>query len=125
MLKKLVVVAIFISLFSVSCVHKRPALTGKQMWVAMHFLNYNDDQQLAGLEKEITQLAEMGVNTVILEVDYHFEFQSHPELRQGEKQITLEGARNFAEICRKNGMRLIIEFQCLGRNPGQSKPSRF
>ena len=83
-------------------------------WVAMHFLDYGTDQDLAKLGNQLAGLAEMGVNTAILEVDYHFSFESHPELRQGANTITKAGAAEFAGQCRKAGMRLFIEFQCLG-----------
>ena len=56
----------------------------------------------------------MGINVLILEVDYHFNFQSHPELRQGEDPITREAAKSLAACCKKSGIRLIPEFQCLG-----------
>ena len=77
-------------------------------------LNYTSDSLLTELGKNIPGLAEKGINLVFLEVDYSFEFQSHPELRQGEKYITRKGAQQFAKICRKNNIRLIPEFQCLG-----------
>jgi len=56
----------------------------------------------------------MGINVLILEVDYNFEFKSHPKLRRGSNPITREGARKFAAACRKLGIRLIPEFQSLG-----------
>jgi len=85
-----------------------------ELWRAMHFLNYVTDEALVDLATEIPTLAEKGINVMILEVDYHFDYKSHPELRQGEKQITQKGARNFAKICRQNGIRLLLEFQVLG-----------
>jgi glycosyl hydrolase family 20 len=51
---------------------------------------------------------------LILEVNYSFEFQSHPELRQGERQITKSGAQRFREKCNDNGIQLVPQFQCLG-----------
>ena len=48
-----------------------------------------------------------------MEIDYNFEFQSHPELRRGEHPITKEAARTFAAICRQHDIRLIAEFQCV------------
>jgi hypothetical protein len=80
----------------------------------VHLLNYNDDDDLEKLTEDLPKLAEMGINFVILEVDYHFEFQSHPELRQGDKQITKAGARKFAAACNQQGIRVIPEFQCIG-----------
>jgi hypothetical protein len=83
-------------------------------WVAMHFLNYNTDADLAKLGGQLEGLSGMGVNTAILEVDYHFRYESHPELRQGDSQITPKGAREFARQCKQSGMQLWIQFQCLG-----------
>ena len=85
-----------------------------EAWRGVHLLGYSNDDDLAELGAMVPKLAEMGINVIVLEVDYSFEFQSHPELRQGEKQITKEGARKFAQICRDNNIRLIPEFQSLG-----------
>ena len=83
-------------------------------WHAVHLLNYNTDSDLEALGQNLGKLAEMGINTVILEVDYNFAFKLHPELRRGSNPITREGARKFAATCRKLGIRLIPEFQSLG-----------
>lgn len=83
-------------------------------WRAVHLLNYNTDADLDALGQNLGKLAEMGVNVVILEVDYNFAFRSHPELRRGANPITRDGARRFAAACRKNGIRPIPEFQSLG-----------
>jgi hypothetical protein len=85
-----------------------------QPWRAVHLLNYNNDPDLEALGQNLPQLAALGINTVILEVDYNFAFQSHPELRRGTNPITREGARKFAATCRKLGIRVIPEFQSLG-----------
>ncbi|HTU88579.1 MAG TPA: family 20 glycosylhydrolase [Gemmataceae bacterium] len=83
-------------------------------WRGLHLLNYNSDKDLETLGRQIPKLAEMGLNVLVLEVDYHYRFQSYPKLRQGRQPITPEGAAKFAAVCRKNGIRLIPQFQCLG-----------
>jgi hypothetical protein len=83
-------------------------------WRGLHLLNYNTDKDLETLGSQVPRLRELGLNAIVLEVDYHFRFRSHPDLRQGREQITPEGASRFAAVCRKNGIRLIPEFQCLG-----------
>jgi len=83
-------------------------------WRALHLIGYETDGDLDALGQNIPKLAEMGVNVLILEVDYNFNFKSHPELRRGTNPITRSGARRFAETCRKSGIRLIPEFQSLG-----------
>jgi len=93
-----------------------PTLVAKdsKSWRAVHLLDYNTDDDLDLLGKSLEALAKQGINVIILEVDYNFAFQSHPELRRGISPITREGARRFAALCRKNKIRLIPEFQSLG-----------
>src|SRR5438270_537546 len=83
-------------------------------WRALHLLGYDTDKDLEALAAQVPKLAELGLNVIILEVDYHFQFEAHPKLRQGKSPITKEGAGKFAALCRKHGIRLIPEFQCLG-----------
>ena len=80
----------------------------------MHLLDYNTDAALDALGQNLETLAKQGINVIILEVDYNFDFKSHPELRRGTNPITREGARKFAALCRKFNIRLIPEFQSLG-----------
>jgi len=89
--------------------------------IGIHLLNYTSDSLLVELGKTIPDLVDKSINLIFLEVDYSFQFQSHPELRQGEKYITPEGAQQFAKICRKNNIRLIPEFQCLGHQSWAKK----
>src|SRR6185503_13105238 len=83
-------------------------------WRAIHLLDYNSDSALDALGKNLETLANLGINVIILEVDYNFAFKSHPELRRGTNPITRDGARRFAAACKKNNIRLIPEFQSLG-----------
>ena len=90
-------------------------------WRALHLLDYNNDGALETLGQNLENLAKQGVNVIILEVDYNFEFKSHPELRQGTNPITRTGARRFAALCKKHGIRLIPEFQSLGHQSWKGK----
>ena len=87
--------------------------TADKPWRALHVISYNDDQSLARLEGQLPQLAELGINCLILEVNYRFEFQSHPELRQGDRQISKQGAARLVRACRQHGIELVPQFQCL------------
>jgi hypothetical protein len=89
-------------------------------WRALHLLVFKTDKDLDILSHQIPKLAQMGVNVLILEIDYNFQFQSHPELRQSKDPITSAGAREFAAICRKNGIRLVPGFQALGHQSWKS-----
>ncbi|MCM3874152.1 MAG: family 20 glycosylhydrolase [Pyrinomonadaceae bacterium] len=83
-------------------------------WRALHLLDYTSDSALDVLGQNLENLAKMGINVIILEVDYNFAFKSHPNLRRGTSPITHDGARRFAALCKKFGIRLIPEFQSLG-----------
>jgi hypothetical protein len=91
------------------------AKSGKEKtWRVVHLLDYNSDSALDALGQSVESLAKQGINVIILEVDYNFAFQSHPQLRRGKDPITRDGARRLADVCRKFGVRLIPQFQSLG-----------
>jgi hypothetical protein len=89
-------------------------------WRGLHLTVFKTDDDLKVLDSQIPKLAQMGVNVLILEINYNFRFQSHPELRQGKDTITKEGAGQLAATCRKHHIRLIPQFQCLGHQSWKS-----
>jgi hypothetical protein len=93
-------------------------------WRALHLLNYTTDKDLETLGSQVPRLAKRGINVIILEVDYNFRFKAYSRLRQGREPITPHGAAKLAAVCRKQGIRLIPEFQCLGHQSwkGQTFP---
>jgi hypothetical protein len=56
----------------------------------------------------------MGLNVLVLEINYNFAYKSHPELRGRPDGITPEGAGKFAALCKQHGIRVIPQFQSLG-----------
>jgi hypothetical protein len=96
-----------------NCLAKTPP-TAEQPWRALHVISHRNDDDLSRLAKQLPQLAKMGINCLILEVNYAFEFQSHPELRQGDRQITKTGAKEFLVAARENGIEVVPQFMCLG-----------
>jgi len=102
--------------FFCACAHRpMPALKQEAgRWCGLHLLGFSSDSALVVLEKQLPSLVERGVNLLILEVDYDYQFQSHPELRGSPHPITRQGARRLAQACRHNSIRLVPEFQCLG-----------
>jgi hypothetical protein len=90
-------------------------------WRGLHLINYQSDAALKGLEELVPVLAKMGVNVLILEVNYGFEYQSHPELRMGSSPISRDGARSLLRTCRKHHIRLIPQFSCFGHQSWAKK----
>ncbi len=100
--------------FLINCTNERVGPDKGEYWQGIHLLNFNNNEALERLGEQLPEFTKHGINLLILEVDYHFEFQSHPELRQTDNVITSKAARKFAEKCRENDIRLIIQFQCVG-----------
>jgi hypothetical protein len=76
-------------------------------------LGLSKPQQVQELLAALPGLAGLGVNSLVVEVNYNFAFTSHPELR-GPDPIHLENTRALVMACREYGVRLIPQFQCLG-----------
>ncbi|MEN6456216.1 MAG: family 20 glycosylhydrolase, partial [Prolixibacteraceae bacterium] len=70
--------------------------------------------ELDGFIRFIDQeLAPRKVNTLILRVDYNYEYESHPELRD-EKALTKADVKKLVAACRKDNIRLIPQINLLG-----------
>lgn len=81
-------------------------------WFGIHLILRNNAEAEA-LTSEVPALAALGINALIAEVNYDFAFQSHPELR-GANPITVDRIKSLLEACRRDGIRLIPQFQCVG-----------
>ena len=102
-------------LFSLSCFASRHAAQKQQEpWCALHLLGFTSDSSLIRLEAQLPELAAAGINMLILEVDYGFDYTSHPELRGSENPITRQGAKRLVKACRKHNIALVPQFQCFG-----------
>lgn len=81
-------------------------------WRGVHFWISSDESALE-LKEALPALARVGVNAIVMEVNYSFEFQAHPELRS-RRFVTRATAHALAAAARTNGIELIPEFNCLG-----------
>ena len=102
-------------LLATGCRNVSPSPT-TETWRGVH-VPVRDDRQLVALEKELPQLAADGVNVLVIEVNYNFDFKSHPELRPAH-YITKAKAREFTAAARHLGIRVIPELDCLGHQSG-------
>jgi hypothetical protein len=83
-----------------------------EVWRGVH-LWLDRESSAEQLLSTLPWLAADGVNVVVIEVNYSFEFQAHPELRN-RHFITRATAHELAATARRCGIRLIPEFNCLG-----------
>ena len=66
------------------------------------------------------ELAPHKVNTLILRVDYNYQFKSHPELRDSVT-LTKSDVRKIVEACKKNNISIIPQINLLGHQSWASK----
>lgn len=59
------------------------------------------------------ELAPRQVNTLVLRIDYNYQYESHPELRDSVA-LSRKDAGRLAEACRKNNIRIIPQINLLG-----------
>jgi hypothetical protein len=69
-------------------------------------------------------LPSYGCNTLIIEVGYRYDFKSHPELSTG-KPLTLKQASEIANVCKKNGIRIIPLINLFGHQSWGNPPSNL
>jgi len=58
-------------------------------------------------------LPKEGVNTLVLEINYGYAYQSHPELASAGA-LEKDDLQKMAAACKEAGIRLIPQFNCLG-----------
>lgn len=70
------------------------------------------------------ELAPRKVNTLILRIDYAYQFESHPELR-GESTLSKDEVKKLVVICRQNQIRLIPQINLLGHQSWATKVNKL
>ncbi|MEM9324722.1 MAG: family 20 glycosylhydrolase [Bacteroidota bacterium] len=77
-----------------------------------------------GLQRFITfidqELAPQGINTLILRVDYRYQYKSHPEL-VGGNALTEAEVKQLVAKCREHSIKIIPQFNLLGHQSWHSE----
>jgi hypothetical protein len=66
------------------------------------------------------ELASRSVNTLILRVDYNYQYESHPELRDSSALSKIE-VKKLVAVCRKNKIQIIPQVNLLGHQSWAGK----
>ena len=82
-------------------------------WRVLHLVGYTRPDDLRSLGKRLKTLARLGVNNIILAVDYEFNYQFDPDMARGEGFIGAKDAQEFVEQARKYGIEVIPQFHCV------------
>ncbi len=94
-----------------------------QAWRGIHFLDSGSDTlpKIKVLIHDV--LSKNRCNMVIYEIDYHYWFDSHPEIKQ-DKNASWNKAqvRELVQAFRDEGIKVIPEINCLGHQSWQLPP---
>ena len=82
------------------------------IWRGVHLMVHND-QHAEQLIEALPKLASNGVNVLVVEVDYGFDFHSHPEVRS-LPCMSRSKALELTQAAHAKGIRLIPQLNCLG-----------
>src|ERR1035437_972006 len=78
----------------------------------------------ANLDRFITfindELAPRLVNTLILRVDYNYQYKSHPELKDSIA-LSYDQVKQIVAVCKKNNIKLIPQINLLGHQSWANK----
>ena len=83
-----------------------------QPWLGVH-VGLGGQNNTAALTEVVGKLADLGINAVVAEINYGFQYQSHPELASPNGSNKEQIGKLVAE-CKAHRVRLIPQFQCLG-----------
>jgi hypothetical protein len=93
----------------------------KEPWRGVH-LGIGNKTAVVQLTGVVPRLARLGVNVIVGEINYGYQYQSHPELARDnasdEKLI-----KTLLTTCRRHRVRLIPQFQCLGHQSWKKNTS--
>ncbi|MDH3648314.1 MAG: family 20 glycosylhydrolase [Saprospiraceae bacterium] len=70
------------------------------------------------------ELARLGVNTLVLRVDFNFEYQSHPELRD-DNYLSQDDVDLLKSVCAQHGIEIIPQINLLGHQSWHSKVTKL
>jgi N-acetyl-beta-hexosaminidase len=80
-----------------------------------------DSRNLGAFLKFIDEeLASRNVNVLVLRVDYNYQFESHPELRDKDG-LSKADVKKMVEVCKKHSIRLIPQINLLGHQSWAGK----
>lgn len=88
-------------------------------WIGFHgLIEKSEDAQI--LLTEIPTLAKLGINLLFADIEYNYEYGSHPELRSPDP-VSKETIKRMVALCRGLGIRLVPAFRALGHQSWAEK----
>ena len=88
------------------------AESNREPWRGVH-IGIGSGNKVEQVTDVVGELAALGVNVIVGEINYGYQYKAHPELSRGGASSAEQIMKLLAE-CRKHKVRLIPQFQCLG-----------
>jgi N-acetyl-beta-hexosaminidase len=70
------------------------------------------------------ELAPRKVNTLIVQMEYHYQFKSHPELTDSFA-LSMADVKKIVSVCKKNNIRVIPQIDLLGHQSWANHPGKL
>jgi len=87
-----------------------------------------DAPRPAGLDSFVhfieTELAPRKVNTLIVQIEYHYQFKSHPELTDSFA-LSKADIKKIVSVCKKNNIRVIPQINLLGHQSWANRTGKL
>lgn len=100
--------------FSVGCAtNTGPGPLPEDAWRGLHVYMSNRADLPILIRAIEEELAPEGLNALIVEVDFNFQYQSHPELAS-KNGMNKADVQQLLAVCRRHNIELIPQFQCFG-----------
>ncbi|UCC97276.1 MAG: family 20 glycosylhydrolase [Phycisphaerales bacterium] len=90
----------------------QPGPAPRVFWRGVH-VGIGSSKAVEQLTEVVGPLARLGINVIVGEINYGYQYRSHPELRTGNAS-SAEQIKKLQLECRMFNVRLIPQFQCLG-----------
>jgi len=125
MMKKLFIVLLVCTIYECSIISAAPAVSQEKLDTIMPVRGFciaaprpkELDEFIKFIDEE---LAPRHVNTLILRVDYNYQYESHPELRDSVA-LSKKDVKKLVAACRRSNIRIIPQVNMLGHQSWAGK----
>ena len=112
--------SLFFGLWIISSVHAQTNLDKILPIRGLAIAAPSSNQMSSFLQFIQTELAPRKVNTLILRVDYNFQYTTHPELRD-RQALSFDQVKSLVNVCKTNHIRIIPQINLLGHQSWASR----
>lgn len=118
-------ICIFLAVFFIGTSGYAQSSTDSSLPVRGFCVGVPNPEQVDEFAKFIAEeLAPRKINTLVLRIDYSYQYKSHPELVD-ENALTEADVKKIVSVCQSNGIRLIPQINLLGHQSWASKPNKL